>query len=137
MKTFANLAVSSPFAKVLSANFCAGEPGERACGRGESHTCVRLLSLVLTPFLLRNSEQSAEIAHGAWPTTVFSSTMATEYGSWTLPRSLLAGQNLTHSSASNFLVYVVALHDGLHGIRSVVPAAAHLRIFKRKEKRTR
>ena len=41
---------------------------------------------------------------------------------------LLAGQNLTHSSAPNLLVYVVASHDGLHGIRSVVPAAAHLRI---------
>ena len=44
---------------------------------------------------------------------------------------LLAGQNLTHSNAPNFLVYVVASHDGLHGIRSVVLAPAHLRTLKR------
>lgn len=36
---------------------------------------------------------------------------------------LLAGQNLTHSSAPNLLVY------DLHGIRSVVPAAAHLKRY--------
>ena len=46
---------------------------------------------------------------------------------------LLAGQNLTHtdSSTPSFLAYAVVSHDCLHGIRSVVPAAAHLYTFKR------
>ena len=103
-----------------------GGPG----GRGESHTCVKVTSHVITLFLLRNSEQCAEIARGTWPTTVFPSTMATERQRrvMVVAAFLLAGQD---SSAPNFLVYVVASHDRLHGIRSVVPATAHLYTFKR------
>ena len=47
---------------------------------------------------------------------------------------LLERQNMTYSSAPNLLVqsvYVVASHNSLHGIRSVVPTAAHSRTFKR------
>ena len=38
----------------------------------------------------------------------------------------LTRQNLTHSSFPNLLVYVVASHASLQGVRSVVYAAAHL-----------
>ena len=96
-------------------------------GKSLEYCLPPITSHAKTLFLLRNSKQTTDIYssrhvanHGV---SVYNSKGVLVMDVATFP---LARQNLTQGSAPNLLVYVVASHDGLQGICSVVPAVAHI-----------
>ena len=70
MKNFANFAVSPPFAKVLSANFCARGLGERVDGvkltraQGRSSFATRVFRV---PLKIQQSHGSIQVAKPSMP----------------------------------------------------------------------